>query len=138
MTSLVLGREVTLVPGARDDRDAYDRLLRYVDVAGKDAGRELITSGWAVARYDSRDGYGGHPREADYVALDAQVPDRTCPAQAPAPAAPARPAAPSAEPWNLPGPDLDCGDIGRRVRVTGSDYHRLDADGDGWGCESYG
>jgi hypothetical protein len=30
----------------------------------------------ADARYDSRDGYGFHPREADYVALDAADPDR--------------------------------------------------------------
>ena len=44
----------------------------------------------------------------------------------------------SSEPWNSPGPDLDCSDIRRKVRITGPDYHRLDADGDGWGCESYG
>jgi hypothetical protein len=34
-------------------------------------------------------------------------------------------------------PDLDCSDIGTTVRVVGSDPHRLDADGDGYGCESY-
>ena len=39
--------------------------------------------------------------------------------------------------WNQPGPDLDCADIRKRVRVYPPDYHRLDADGDGWGCESY-
>ncbi len=32
-------------------------------------------------------------------------------------------------------PDLDCADIGGSVRVTGSDPHRLDRDGDGIGCE---
>ena len=37
-----------------------------------------------------------------------------------------------------PPPDLDCADIGRKVRVAGADPHRLDGDGDGWGCESYG
>lgn len=42
------------------------------------------------------------------------------------------------EPWNRPGPDLDCADIGHSVRITGPDYHRLDRDGDGIGCESYG
>ncbi len=42
------------------------------------------------------------------------------------------------EPWNTPGPDLDCSDIRRKVWISGPDYHRLDADGDGWGCESYG
>jgi hypothetical protein len=38
--------------------------------------------------------------------------------------------------WN--GYDLDCRDVGRMVRVTGDDPHRLDRDGDGWGCETYG
>jgi micrococcal nuclease len=42
------------------------------------------------------------------------------------------------EPWNSPGPDLDCADIGHKVYITGPDYHRLDRDGDGVGCESYG
>ena len=37
--------------------------------------------------------------------------------------------------WN--GHDLDCADVGHRVKVTGDDPHRLDRDGDGWGCESY-
>lgn len=32
-------------------------------------------------------------------------------------------------------PDLDCGDIGHRVTVTGSDPHGLDGDGDGVGCD---
>lgn len=35
------------------------------------------------------------------------------------------------------GFDLDCADVGHSVKVTGSDPHRLDRDGDGWGCESY-
>ena len=37
-----------------------------------------------------------------------------------------------------PPPDLDCADIGRKVQVRPPDPHRLDGDGDGWGCESYG
>jgi hypothetical protein len=39
-----------------------------------------------------------------------------------------------------PAPDLDCPDIRHKVRVDHAfgDPHRLDADGDGWGCESYG
>lgn len=37
--------------------------------------------------------------------------------------------------WN--GYDLDCADVGHTVKVTGDDPHRLDRDGDGWGCESY-
>jgi endonuclease YncB( thermonuclease family) len=34
--------------------------------------------------------------------------------------------------------DLDCGDIGFSVTVTGYDRHGFDREGDGWGCESYG
>lgn len=36
-------------------------------------------------------------------------------------------------------PDLDCGGLRRAVRVDSAsgDPHGLDADGDGWGCESY-
>ena len=36
------------------------------------------------------------------------------------------------------GQDQDCSDIGRRVYVGSYDPDRLDRDGDGWGCESYG
>ena len=36
------------------------------------------------------------------------------------------------------GYDQDCSDIGQMVPVPPDDPDRLDADGDGWGCESYG
>ncbi|MCP2264143.1 hypothetical protein ACFQHV_20470 [Promicromonospora thailandica] len=43
--------------------------------------------------------------------------------------------------WQCPvsstNPDLDCSDIRRTVWVGTNDYHRLDADKDGWGCDSY-
>lgn len=138
MADLVLGRTVTLVPGARDDVDRYGRLLRYLDVGGSDAGLRLIQRGLAVARYDSRDGYGRHAREDRYVRADANSPDRSQ-AFCSAPPLFATEPAPGggAEPWNLPGPDLDCSDIGRKVWISGPDYHWLDADGDGWGCDSY-
>jgi hypothetical protein len=41
-------------------------------------------------------------------------------------------------PWNYPGKDLDCSDVRKKVWVGSNDYHRLDADGDGWGCDSWG
>ena len=69
LTDMVLGKRVSL-PAPVDDRDRYDRLLRYVDVGTVDAGLELIKSGLAVARYDSRDGYDRHPREKRYVRAD--------------------------------------------------------------------
>jgi hypothetical protein len=43
--------------------------------------------------------------------------------------------------WQCPitpsNPDLDCSDVGKTVWVGTKDYHRLDADDDGWGCDSY-
>jgi endonuclease YncB( thermonuclease family) len=143
LRQLVLGRSVVLTPATdKDDADAYGRLLRYVDVDGVDAGLAQIRAGHAVARYDSRDGYGAHPREDVYVATDARTQAYDCSLQpSPAPASP-RPASapddPGGQPWEVAGPDLDCADVREAVRISGPDYHRLDADGDGWGCESYG
>lgn len=37
-----------------------------------------------------------------------------------------------------PGPDLDCAQVGHRVKVSGPDHHGLDRDGDGIGCELEG
>jgi micrococcal nuclease len=73
LAALVLGERVVLVQAAGDDVDRYGRLLRYVDVDGVDAGLALIEEGWAIARYDSRDGYGAHPREAGYIEAQAQA-----------------------------------------------------------------
>lgn len=72
VSTLVLGETVTLVPGAADDTDRYGRLLRYVEVDETDVGLELLEAGLAQARYDSRDGYGEHPREDAYVQADAR------------------------------------------------------------------
>lgn len=96
LAGLVLGREVELVPGAVDDRDRYGRLLRYVDVEGTDAGLVLIEEGLAIARYDSRDGYGRHPREDRYVARDA-VSDQICAVPLPSPTAEPAPPPPPAD-----------------------------------------
>ena len=68
--------------------------VRYVETASVDAGLNMVQNGFAVARYDSRDGYGAHTREGAYVAADASSPnvcafDPTTPAPAPAPAPPA-------------------------------------------------
>jgi micrococcal nuclease len=70
LSALILDEQVVLTPGARDDRDRYDRILRYVDTGETDAGLHLIERGLAIARYDSRDGYGRHPREDAYIAAD--------------------------------------------------------------------
>ncbi|WP_084106525.1 thermonuclease family protein [Demequina sp. NBRC 110056] len=71
------GQPVTLVPGAQDDRDTHDRLLRYVEIDGEDYGYEMIAYGFAIARYDSRTGMP-HDREDAYRELDAEV-EHLCP-----------------------------------------------------------
>src|SRR5690606_14101390 len=104
LARMVGGKEVRLVPGARDDRDRYGRLLRYVEVDGVDVNLEMIRRGFAIARYDSRDGYGRHPREGAYVAADRSSAHRCGidgPARsvaAPTTAAPASPAGGGTDP----------------------------------------
>jgi endonuclease YncB( thermonuclease family) len=70
LETFVLNKEVTLVVGGPDNRDKYERLLRYIDINGLDAGLELIKQGLAIHRYDSTDNYGKHAREAAYVNAD--------------------------------------------------------------------
>jgi endonuclease YncB( thermonuclease family) len=95
MRNLVYGKAVILTAGARDNTDKYGRLLRYVDLPdGTDTGLSQIRAGLAIARYDSRDGYGHHPREEQYIAADTgaarpcigtgSAPARTTPTSAPA------------------------------------------------------
>ena len=86
LRAVVQGQPVSLTPGARDDVDRYGRLLRYLDTAGGvDAGLQMINQGWAIARFDSRDGYGRHAREASYVAADAASLAQACGSVPPSP-----------------------------------------------------
>lgn len=72
MRRLVQGRQVTVTnPANVQDRDKYDRLLRFIDVGGRDAGLDQLESGRARPRYDSQDGYDRHPREDRYHAVEA-------------------------------------------------------------------
>lgn len=68
--------------------------------------------------------------------------ERTTSPPPPPPPPPTTPPAGRCEPGYSPClpivDDLDCGDIAeglKPIRVTGDDPYRLDADGDGWGCE---
>lgn len=136
LVRLVQGKRVTL--GESDeDRDRYGRLLRYVDIGKVDSGLRQIEAGYAIARYDSRDGYGAHSRERQYIRADRNSPSKTgCPKPSPAPPAPSNCAAgysPCIPPYP---PDLDCADVNGPIYVTGSDPHGLDADNDGVACES--
>ena len=109
MTALLAGKQVNLVAGARDDVDRYGRYLRYLDVDGIDSGLRQIQGGFGTARFDSRDGYGSHPREASYVAADGASPQAPCSGAAtpqPVPNKPANPAPAPVKPstsWPLAG-----------------------------------
>lgn len=161
---LILHEKVDLVAGARDDRDRYDRLLRYIDVGGLDAGLVLIAEGLAIARYDARDGYGRHPRQDEYVAADAATP-QVCAAPVASPSPTNDDAPPpvqtgdnttASNPWGTSScdpaydpcvppksevGDLNCPDIRTRypsgvvVDHAHGDPHGLDRDKDGHGCE---
>jgi micrococcal nuclease len=136
-----VGSRVRLVKVlGRDDKDRYDRKLRYVQRHGIDIGYRLIVKGLADARYDGGS-YGTHPRRAKYRHADAVYPDRTCRSTTPPPPPPPSSNCDSSYPDFCippPPPDLDCADIGRAFRVLSPDPHNFDSDGDGWGCESYG
>lgn len=78
------GNQVVLAAGAHDDTDNYGRLLRYVNTAddNTDINLHMVQTGYAIARYDSRDGYGAHPRETVYIAADIAAPAPACPGTA--------------------------------------------------------
>jgi endonuclease YncB( thermonuclease family) len=66
------GSVIRLVnPKRVKNRDAYSRLLRYVNHGKSDVGAIQIKYG-AWARYDSRDGYQKHPRQSKYRRLDSR------------------------------------------------------------------
>jgi endonuclease YncB( thermonuclease family) len=72
----LIGARVRLVnPVSVDDRDHYGRALRYVHSNGRDTGLAQIRRGYAHARYDGRDGYDRHPRQARYRRTDAHTRD---------------------------------------------------------------
>ena len=64
-------------PASVQNRDPYGRMLRYVNRARKDVAAVQIRKG-ARARYDSRDGYDRHPRQARYRGLDARHANYRC------------------------------------------------------------
>lgn len=78
-TLVPVGSRVTLTrPAGNNNTDRYGRFLRYVSRNGVDVGGALIKAGLADARYDSRDGYPRHPKQARYRSWDARYPDQRC------------------------------------------------------------
>jgi endonuclease YncB( thermonuclease family) len=138
MARLVLNKQVRLTM-SDEDTDHYGRWLRYVNVGPVDAGLQQIRQGFAIARYDSRDGYGFHVREPRYIAADRGSKGVPCPKPVPAPVSSGGgggACAPGYDPCVPPfPPDADCADVNGPISVTGTDPHGLDADGDGVACE---
>ena len=75
LAGLISSNKISLVNGDTDDKDFRGRLLRYVDVEGRDLGLELIKGGFAVAAYDSRTSYPRHTREDSYISADESSPN---------------------------------------------------------------
>ena len=67
-------------PASVMNRDRYGRQLRYVDRGARNLAAAQIVHG-ARARYDSRDGYQWHPRQARYRHLDATHRNYRCASQ---------------------------------------------------------
>lgn len=157
LRALVDGRRVELRrPSNGPERDRYGRTLAEVSIAGVSVNEELVRDGAAewYEEFASEDGdLAGRLRAAERDAKSAGKglwalctqpvgggPPPVETVTAAAPSASACHAAYSKTCIPPSGPDLDCGDVRRRVRVDHArgDPHRLDADGNGWGCESYG
>lgn len=142
MIRLVEGKQVRLTQ-PDEDTDRYGRLLRYLNIGDIDPGLRLIKNGLAIARYDSRDGYGYHPREPVYIAADKASANKKCaspaPQQQPQAPAPKKASGNCASGYSpcIPSypPDVNCADVNGPINVSGTDPHGLDADGDGVACE---
>lgn len=118
----------------RSGRDQYGRLLAYVVAAdGRDLGTALIRRGLANARYDSTDGYDGHPHQARYRRLDRRVKHR-CGRLADGLGGPE----PYYRPRGAPFPNCDAAtQVGAAPLRRGDPGWNpdLDGDGDGTACE---
>jgi endonuclease YncB( thermonuclease family) len=151
-------RVVLKADPALDKTDRYGRLLRYVERNGRNVNLELVRGG-AAAPYFYRGEHGRHAGALMQAARGARAAKRglwkACPATVLDPnravstgrSGPSTSTPPNGKcDPNYSGgcvppypPDVDCSDIRALgiapVRVIGSDPHRLDGDGDGWGCE---
>lgn len=125
--------------------DAYGRTVAEVRAKnGRSLNVELARSGLGDDRYLERFRHENPDlgRRLDTALATASEPAcKKAAAPAPLAAAPSKQPAPSSDCMSGYSPclpivaDLDCGDIGHPVTVTGSDPYRLDRDGDGTGCD---
>jgi micrococcal nuclease len=147
---------------SQDTRDRYGRLLAYVYKTGRAGAAGSVNYALVAAGYAKVYVYGGNPFRYTATFQRAQSRARSgvlglwgppCRGDTSQPAAPVQRAAVRPAPGPTPSgscnpnytpcvansaADLDCADVGHAVSVIGSDPYRLDGDGDGSGCESYG
>jgi micrococcal nuclease len=133
MVNLRLVRDGAAAPYFyRGDRGAYARALMAAAVAARSARKGL----WGACR-----GAVLRPTSAISTGAAAAAGPRQFAAS---PSAPPASGSSGCNPHYTPcvpnsPTDLDCRDVGHRVQVVGSsDPYKLDGDGDGYGCESYG
>ena len=142
-----------------DTVDRYGRLLRYVRRGGVNVNLELVRRGAATPYFygGDRGRYAGQLMGAAQSAKSAKRglwracpgtrldPYRAADTGTSGPPTTKPPPSGKCDPNYSGGcvppypPDLDCADIRALgiapVKVIGVDVHRLDGDGDGWGCE---
>ncbi|MDD5041968.1 MAG: S-layer homology domain-containing protein [Candidatus Peribacteraceae bacterium] len=68
LKELLDGEDVTLEKNPAEDRDKYDRLLRYVNLGGEDIGASMIEEGFAYSYKQYP-----HPRLEEYNALEQEA-----------------------------------------------------------------
>lgn len=160
---LLEGKKVRLESDdSQDNRDKYDRLLRYVHLEdGTLYNKIIIAEGYAHEyTYNVPYKYQSEFKQAQKEAEEAekglwspstcngdteqsaqQETQTSTPPVNNTPTQPQPSQSGNCDPNYTPcipnvSYDLDCGDISTSVRVIGTDRHRFDRDGDGYGCES--
>lgn len=125
--------------------DRYGRLLAYVWVGDELFNEQIVSKGFAkVSTYPPNVKY-----EDRFLRAQRQARSNNrglwAPDACPEPAPPPQPVGGSGNNCDanykgtcvpVVGYDLDCADISGSVQVVGEDIHGLDAEGDGFGCES--
>lgn len=155
LVELANGKSVELRrPPNGPEKDRYGRTLADVSVGGKSVNEALVRAGAAewgdeyaredadlasrlrAAEEEARSASRGLWSQCSAGAAPTSSPPTT---QAASGGSNCHPAYPD-DCIPPPPPDLDCGDIKRKVRVDHQhgDPHGFDGDGDGWGCQSYG
>jgi len=68
ISDLILNRQVKL-QGEGDNKDMYDRLLRWVWLDGKNINEQMVAEGLAVARFEQRSAFQDEVAVLEHTAL---------------------------------------------------------------------